>query len=191
MYSTLFCLALLTATAASFTIDDPQLTQCQDTTISWSEGTPPYYLVVVDPKDPCGEPIFDFGELHSTVTKWDVDMPENKEVKLYVEDSGPNEAWSKILTVGASDDASCLSQSVLSYFNMTTSNTASKTASNTASNTSDTSHDTPPSSPSGDIVPVGAANAGNNPSYSGASSTRPGTSTVLVALFAATISLAL
>ena len=53
------------------------------------------------------------------------------------------------------------------------------------------SNDTPPSSPSGDIVPVGAANAGNNPSYSGASSTRPGTSTVLVALFAATISLAL
>jgi len=188
MYSTLFCLALLTATAASFTIDVPQLTQCQDATISWSEGTPPYYLVVVDPKDPCGEPIFDLGELSSTVIKWDVDLPENKEIKFYVEDSGPdNEAWSKTLTVGASDDASCLSQSVLSYFNMTTPSTAS----NTASNTSNTSNDAPPSSPSGDIVPVGAANAGNNPSSSGASSTRPGTSTVLVALFAATISLAL
>ena len=52
--------------------------------------------------------------------------------------------------------------------------------------------DAPPSSPSGGIVPVGAANAGNNPSYSGASSARPGTSTVLlVAVFAATITLAL
>ncbi|KAF8737612.1 hypothetical protein AX14_012606 [Amanita brunnescens Koide BX004] len=189
MYSTLICLALITATAApgvlaSFVINVPQLTQCQEIRITWSEGTPPYYLVAVDPEDPCGEPIIDFGAFNSTVCTWDTALPEHKKIQFYVEDSGEeNEAWSKSLTVGASNDASCLSQ-----YNNTTSPS-------TASYASATSSSTPPYSSPPDnsgLVPVGAANAGTNPLGSGASSMRQGTSTVLlVAAFAAAIAPAL
>jgi len=195
MYSTLLCLALLTATAApgvlaSFAISDPQLTQCQNASISWSKGTPPYQLVVVDANDPCGNPIIEFDHLTSTVFDWQIELPENAIVQFYVEDSGDNDAWSRTLTVGASNDASCLSQSVLSYFNMTTPSTAS--------NTGATSNGSPPTSSSSSgnnssgLVPVGAANAGTNPLSSGASSMRQGTPTVLlIAIYAATIALAL
>lgn len=192
MYSTLICLALLTATAApgvlaSFAINDPKLTQCQNSTISWSKGTPPYDLVIVDANDPCGEPILEFNHLTSTVFDWPVGVPENALIQLYVEDAGNNDAWSGTLTVGASSDASCLSQSVLSYFNMTTPSTASDTGA-----TSNGSPAPPSANHSSGLVPVGAANAGTNPLSSGALSMRQGTPTMLlIAIYAATIALAL
>jgi len=195
MYSTFLCLALLTASSApgvlaSFAISDPQLTQCQSTTISWSKGTPPYQLVVVDANDPCGEPIMEFNDLNSTVFNWPADVPGNALVQFFVEDSGDNDAWSKTMTVGASNDASCLSESVLSYFNMTTPSTGSNTgATSNGSNQSPPSHSG--SNNSSGLVPVGAANAGTNPLSSGASSMRQGTPTaLLITIFAATIVLA-
>ncbi|KAK2463441.1 hypothetical protein APHAL10511_004527 [Amanita phalloides] len=196
MYSTLFSHALFAATAvsgvlATFSIETPNLTQCQGATISWSPGVPPYYVVVVNPNDPCGEPMLDLGTFSVTSFTWNVAVPSGTLMELYVEDSGDNDAWGGRVTVSKSDDSSCLSQAALS--------SPTPTPSTSPSSNHDKDHDsTPspnpsPSDPPTGLVPVGAANAGTNPLSSGASSMHRAGAPIatIFATFVAAIALAL
>lgn len=116
MYSTLFTTTLFFALAAlgvraDFTVYTPTLTQCQPATLTWDQATGPYDVIVVPASDPCGDYIADLGDAIDTNSyQWSkVPIPAGTQVMISVLDSTGQEGWSGAVTVGPSDDASCLS----------------------------------------------------------------------------------
>ncbi|KAF8206335.1 hypothetical protein K438DRAFT_470138 [Mycena galopus ATCC 62051] len=107
----LVCASTLTAVVAEdFTVDTPTLTQCESTTIAWQAGQGDVNLIAVDPSDPCGEVLHDFGDFNSTTTsvKWVVPFPAGTKLQLSAENAAGDEAWSGSMTVGNSSTTSCL-----------------------------------------------------------------------------------
>lgn len=116
MYSTLFTTTLFFALAAlgvraDFTVYTPTLTQCQPATLTWDQATGPYDVIVVPASDPCGDYIADLGDSVDTNSyQWSkVTIPAGTQVLVSVLDSTGQEGWSGPVTVGPSDDTSCLS----------------------------------------------------------------------------------
>ncbi|PFH52921.1 hypothetical protein AMATHDRAFT_138875 [Amanita thiersii Skay4041] len=170
MYTTLVSVALFAATAitgalAGFAISTPQFTQCQEATFSWEKTVGPYHVVVVKADDPCGDPVIDLGEIDKTSISWPVKLPGNTKVQLYVEDSGDSEAWSGVIEVHKSDDASCVSADTFKDFGLTppTSSAAHSSTFVVAPTPSSTSTQVVTEPQNSGLVPIGAANAGNNP----------------------------
>ncbi|KAG2072808.1 hypothetical protein BDR04DRAFT_1095981 [Suillus decipiens] len=160
MFATLFSVTLFVALAiqgvfADFTVDTPSLTQCGNAQITWTASSPPYNLLVVPADDPCDEALVDLGQLSGLSYQWNVALAAGTAVVLFIEDSQENEAWSGTMTVGASNDSSCL-----------TSTTPTTPANPALANPA-----TAPKSTTTTYSPVGAANAGLAPS--GALSIRP------------------
>ncbi|KAG6862486.1 hypothetical protein C0995_000032 [Termitomyces sp. Mi166 len=108
----------------------PDFVQCQKSEISWAPTTGPYNLIVVAAEDPCGDPLFDLGDHDDTSIHWTAALPTGTKVQLSVEDSAGDEAWSGVITVGQSNDSSCVPNSVL---NAVKSESASESASASAS----------------------------------------------------------
>jgi hypothetical protein len=188
MFATFLSLALFIAPAiqgalAEFAISTPALTQCKDARISWEKTEGPYNLIIVKPEDPCGDPILDLGDHDGTVLNWKVTLPAGIEVQLSLEDKDGDEAWSGKITVGDSDDASCVDPKLAK----------------SDKSTKPTTLVVPPTTPaaaattSATVAPVGAANAGNSPFGSTGAATKRHISTPLMALSAvfAVIALAL
>jgi hypothetical protein len=116
MYSTLFTTTLFFALAtlgvrADFTVYTPALTQCQPATLTWDQATGPYDVIVVPASDPCGDEFVDLGDaIDTTSYQWSkVPIPAGTQVMISVVDSTGEEGWSGAITVGPSDDTSCLS----------------------------------------------------------------------------------
>ncbi|KAG6813939.1 hypothetical protein H0H92_005193 [Tricholoma furcatifolium] len=131
MFSTLFTIALLASSAlAEFSISTPTFVQCQSAAISWTASTAPYNLIVVAADDQCGDALADLGDHSSTSIHWNVTLPAGAVVTLSLEDADGNEAWSGDITVGSSDDTSCLDSAILAAVS-SDSAYASSTASST------------------------------------------------------------
>jgi len=151
---TLFCVVALQGVLADFTIYTPQFTQCEPANITWTQSQGPYDLIITPAEDPCGDAIVDFGEINGLSTSYTVNIAAGTQVVLSLQDSEGEEAWSGTITVNGSDNTSCL-------------NSTSPTVSTGGTTMS-------AGAPSGTpFAPAGAANAGTNPSSSGAMSTRP------------------
>ncbi|KIJ66982.1 hypothetical protein HYDPIDRAFT_180615 [Hydnomerulius pinastri MD-312] len=170
MFATLFSITLFVAlfqsVFADFTIDTPSFVQCQDSQITWTSATGPYTLLAVPADDVCGEALQDLGDQTGLSMTYKVNIAAGTQVVLFLEDSNGDEAWSGTITVGASNDTSCLG----------TSTGSAASPSGTVSDVS-CSLTIPPSggaaAPSGTpFAPAGAANAGLDP-VSGALSMRP------------------
>lgn len=58
--------------------------------------------------DPCGDAVAEVGVTPNNFKTWNVTAPAGAKVQVLVEDSDANEAWTGIITVGASDDSSCV-----------------------------------------------------------------------------------
>jgi hypothetical protein len=178
MFSTLLTVALFIAPAiqgafADFAINSPKLVQCQSSKISWEPTKGPYSLMVVNASDPCGDALVDIGNFDKTFTDWKVTLPAGSKIQLSIVDADDDEGWSKTITVGDSDDTSCLSTS---------------TGSGSGSSAS------PSSTPAGNsnVTPIGAANAGTNPLSSGAITARQASTPLLtIAGLAAAFALSL
>ncbi|KAG5351459.1 hypothetical protein C0989_006377 [Termitomyces sp. Mn162] len=113
MFSTLLTVALFAAPAlADFAVNTPNLVQCQSAEISWAPTTGPYNLIVVSAEDPCGDALFDLGDHDGTSIHWTAALPAGANVQISVEDSTGDEAWSGVITVGKSNDSSCVPASV-------------------------------------------------------------------------------
>ncbi|EIN09775.1 hypothetical protein PUNSTDRAFT_125835 [Punctularia strigosozonata HHB-11173 SS5] len=115
MYTTLVSTAALvftlavSAVSAEFTVSTPQLNQCGSAQITWSDGKGPYNLVVVPAEDPCGDILADLGDHSGASMTWkNINFAAGTKVMLSLEDDNEDEAWSGEITIGASDDASCL-----------------------------------------------------------------------------------
>ncbi|KAH0833028.1 hypothetical protein J3R83DRAFT_12016 [Lanmaoa asiatica] len=171
MFTTLFSLSLLitlihTAFAQSgFTIDTPTLVQCQSTQITWTDtGNAPYDLLVVSAQDICGEALEDLGNQTSTAMTWTVNLAAGTQVVLSLQDAAGNEAWSGAITIGNSNDTSCLAAT---HSSASTSGTPATVPPSGSAPTHTSSLPT-----SSAFAPAGAANAGLAPT-SGALSTHP------------------
>jgi len=170
MFSTLLTVALFVAPAiqgvfADFAISSPDLVQCGTSKISWEHTKGPYNLIVVKASDPCGDALVDVGDFDTTSINWKTTIKAGTQVQLSLVDADDNEAWSKTLTVGASNDASCLT---------TTGTTPGSSSPGSDGSTPSTPAGTTPtdsgddSSSTDGAAPIGAANAGTNPFASGA-----------------------
>ncbi|KIJ13450.1 hypothetical protein PAXINDRAFT_13782 [Paxillus involutus ATCC 200175] len=162
MFASLFFITLFVAlfqsVFADLTIDTPTFVQCQESQITWTGGTGPYDLLIVPADDVCGDSIEDLGNQTSTAVTWTVNIAAGTQVVLSLLDYVGDEAWSGAVTVGASSDSSCLSE------------TSSPTALTVPPVSATPSGAAAPSSSA--FAPAGAANAGLNPT-SGALSMRP------------------
>ncbi|KZT73013.1 hypothetical protein DAEQUDRAFT_722110 [Daedalea quercina L-15889] len=115
MFATLVSVALFSGFAikgarADFQVDTPTLVQCSPANISWTDtGASPYNVIVVPSDDVCGDELADLGDFTSTITSWTVDLAAGQNVTFSVQDNNGDEAWSGSMTIGYSDDSSCLS----------------------------------------------------------------------------------
>ncbi|KAF5327567.1 hypothetical protein D9619_004823 [Psilocybe cf. subviscida] len=180
MFSTFLTVALFVAPAiqgvlADFAISSPALTQCKQANISWEPTEGPYNLIVVKASDPCGDALVEVGDFSQTHITWTAKLAAGQKVQLSLVDKNDQEAWSNVITVGDSNDASCLSSTGGSSASASASASAASASSSAAALTGPGSS-TPPSSGTpgstpgsgadttdGDDpnpVPVGAANAG-------------------------------
>jgi hypothetical protein len=145
----LFILPAIHGVLAQITMPTPQLTQCQDAQITWSQTQGPYNLVVLSAADICGTPLFNLGDFTNNQMTWSaVPIAAGTQVVLSVEDINSNEAWTGTITVGSSSDSSCLS--------------STQPAANAGSNPTGTTV-VASSRPSSSAVAAGAANAGLAP----------------------------
>jgi hypothetical protein len=180
MFATLITVALLLAPAiqgvvADFTMDTPELTQCQEAHITWDKTTGPYNLIVVHSDDPCGDPIADLGDHAGPSMSWNVSILAGSQVELSVLDAGGDEAWSGVITVGASTNVSCLSPTDLASLKNATASTLKNA---TASTPTLSAASTTPNVTSNTKGAGAINNAGSNPSNSTASASASAALTV-------------
>ncbi|KAG9314981.1 hypothetical protein JVU11DRAFT_4090 [Chiua virens] len=169
MFTTFFSFSLLLSLSLSvhaFSIDTPQLVQCQPAQITWTDsGNPPYDLLVVPANDMCGEALEDLGNSTSLAVTWTVNLAAGTQIVLSLEDAANNDAWSGTVTVGSSNDASCLASSPSSALpSSSVSGTAPTTVTPSRAATTLSVASYPSSSA---FAPAGAANAGLLPNSSG------------------------
>ncbi|KAI0955881.1 hypothetical protein AcV7_006423 [Taiwanofungus camphoratus] len=212
MFTTLVSVVLLSTVAiqgarADFTIDTPQLFQCQTATVTWDDtNAAPYNLIVVPSDDVCGDEIADLGDFNSTSATWTVNIAAGQVVTFSLQDAVGDEAWSGSMTVQPGNDTSCLNNTSASFSASASSSFASSTPSSlsisssafaipTAATTlfvgpgpsSPVADDTPSAEPSSSAgaVPVGAANAGDNPTSAGFTMHQLSTPIVIISALAA------
>ncbi|KAJ3538128.1 hypothetical protein NM688_g6563 [Phlebia brevispora] len=116
MFTTVLSAALVSTLAirgvrSEFTIDTPQITQCQPVQITWTAAQGPYNLIVVPSDDPCNGILADLGDHDGLSMTWTANLTAGTEVELSLQDANGDEAWSGPITIAASNDTSCLAAS--------------------------------------------------------------------------------
>jgi len=116
MFTTLVSAATLLSVLAlrgvsaqdAFTIDTPAMTQCQDVHVTWNGGVSPYNLIIVPSDAPCDQVLVDLGDHTGNSITWNVGLSTGTQLMFSLADANEQEAWSGIITVGGSNDSSCL-----------------------------------------------------------------------------------
>jgi len=180
MFSTLLSATLVLAAAiqgatADFAISTPSLVQCESVPVSWAKSVAPYNLAVVHSNDPCGDVLLDLGDHNGTTMHWLVALPVGTQVMFSLLDNGDDEAWSGNMTVQAGNSTACLTGSSSDSATPSTAtiapgSTDASGATDAATGTTLVVSDVPSATTGADGVatPVGAANAGELGSSSGA-----------------------
>jgi len=187
MFSTLArVLVVATITAcfvtADFTINTPNLVQCQTATVNWKGGNANYLLFIVPSEDVCADSIVDIPQTGENSLQWEVTLAAGSKVDMMVADADGEEAWSGSMVVQPSSDTSCIDQTAMKALIASGSGPANTTLSGSAQNLGSSAAATPTSSLGGyspvsvaPTVPSGAiGNAGSNPSTVAAASASSG-----------------
>jgi len=169
MFTTLVSLALFSTLAIRgaladdpLTISSPAMNECQDVHITWGGGEAPFNLIVVPNDAPCDEVLVDLGDHSVNSLTWQANLTAGSQVLLSLQDNNGQEAWSNTITVGKSNDTSCLLAN-------TTASASSSAPASSSTLVIPAGHLNAPSSAaqapssSAPAVPVGAVNAGDNP----------------------------
>jgi hypothetical protein len=155
--SVLFLALALTGVQADFSIDTPELTQCQPAHVTWDATSGPYDLIVVPESDPCGSVLVDLGDHSGTSMTWTVNIAAGTQAVFSLMDATGDEAWSGVMTVQGSNDGSCLNASPSAQ------NSTPSAQSSGSRTTLYVGKQTSSAPPSGSPSIVGAANAGDIP----------------------------
>jgi len=107
-----FVASVLAQGTPGFMINTPaNAVTCQPLLITWSGGTPPYFLSVLPGADPNGQALVDFGQQDGTSFTWTaVNQQANTQLGLTLRDSNGNTAQSAPFTVNGGSNTTCLSQ---------------------------------------------------------------------------------
>jgi len=184
MFATLFSIALfaLPALGSDFSINTPkEIQSCAPVTFTWKGGKPPYDLVIVASKAPCGDILADLGDGHkdTTLTWQKAVLPESmfgQNVSLSLEDANGDEAWSTSIPF-VKGDTSC----------MTTTKPGTTTIPPAPANVAATPSSSP-SSPGGVTV---AGAAASDPLTGGALTSRQTSGSLVIGALAALLVLSL
>ncbi|GLB40427.1 putative secreted protein [Lyophyllum shimeji] len=115
-FATLAALALAatSALAQQLTVNTPfNPVVCQPVLISWSGGTPPYFLLlfsIFDGNQPNGQALFDFGEVKGNSLTWKVNFQAGRSIGLTIRDSTGASAQSAPFSINGGTDTSCVGQ---------------------------------------------------------------------------------
>ncbi|EMD34128.1 hypothetical protein CERSUDRAFT_117626 [Gelatoporia subvermispora B] len=116
----------------------PNIVQCEPTQLSWTGGSPPYYLSLIPAGQPSAAAIKSFPTQQGNSYTWNVDLQQGTSFSIELKDSTGNTAYSAIETVNPSSDSSCLNSSV-SETGSGASSTGASSGAQTASSASTTS----------------------------------------------------
>ncbi|KAF7796639.1 hypothetical protein EIP86_007821 [Pleurotus ostreatoroseus] len=107
--------ALALAAVAPVALADPLtintltgVVQCQPVKLTWSGGTPPYFLSLVPANQPAANPLEQFPVQQGTDLTWDVNLPAGTSFTTVIKDSTGQPNYSSEQTVEAGTDSSCL-----------------------------------------------------------------------------------
>jgi len=148
------------AMAQDVTISSASLTQCAQSTFTWTGSASPFYVAVVPSTDPCGsDALAEYYDVTSPSVDYYANLPSGTQCQLYVVDANGAEYWGPMMTVG-DGDASCL---------------GSDASVNAASDSSSSSSDSSSSSSTSDSA-TAAAPTTYTPPYAAAATTPTGSS---------------
>jgi len=106
MFATLLAAVALIVPALAqctgFVLDTPpSLNQCSNTQITWTAGNSPFWLLALNPSDPCGDAITDYGT-HAgwSMTIYNATYVKGQPIELSLVDVNDCEVWTGAITVG-------------------------------------------------------------------------------------------
>jgi hypothetical protein len=100
---------LATSVVGQLTINTPasnSVIECEPSAITWTGGTPPYFLVITS----SGAAIDTFPATNATSYDWNTNVPANTPLGLTIKDSTGTTAQSAPFTVNAGTSTSCIGQ---------------------------------------------------------------------------------
>jgi len=102
-------LAIGVAAQDTFTINTPSnVVVCLPVLLSWTGGTPPYFLSLHDGNNPTGAAIEDLGTQDGTSFTWTVKQAAGTSLGLSLRDSTGAVVQSAVFTVDSGPDTGCL-----------------------------------------------------------------------------------
>ncbi|KAF9791019.1 hypothetical protein BJ322DRAFT_1039267 [Thelephora terrestris] len=94
------------------TINTPgSVVQCQPVLLTWSGGTPPYYLSLIPAGQVSAPALETFPTQNGTQLTWTVDQQQGASFNIALKDSTGAVAYSDIVTVQPSSDKTCIGSS--------------------------------------------------------------------------------
>ncbi|KAI0671782.1 hypothetical protein C8Q78DRAFT_1078551 [Trametes maxima] len=212
MYSTLVSVALFSALAiqgalAEFTVETPEIIQCEPVHLKWDDtGAKSYNVLIVPNDDPCNGIEADLGDHTVNHITWNQPNLKEGSVVMVSVATDDDEGWSGAVTVKKGTDTSCIAGASSSAVSSSSSASASSSSSGAsalavagttlvinpaAAPTS--SHSSVPAAPSSSgATAVGAANEGILGNNNGAfASVKFSASALFVTVFGAVAAVAL
>ncbi|KAI6025720.1 hypothetical protein F5J12DRAFT_809975 [Pisolithus orientalis] len=112
MKSTFAAVALFVAAAlaqSTLTINTPaNVVECEPTLITWSGGTPPYFLSILPGATPNGAALENLGQQNSTSVTWVANIAAGTSIGLTLRDNTGQVAQSAPFTINSGSSTSCL-----------------------------------------------------------------------------------
>ncbi|KZS92525.1 hypothetical protein SISNIDRAFT_455747 [Sistotremastrum niveocremeum HHB9708] len=119
------------------TINTPfNVVECQPSLITWSGGTPPYFLTVEPGGQPQAPELQDLGTQQGTSFSWVVPFAAGQSLGLTIKDSVGNIGQTAPFTVGAGSNTACVGSTALPTSTGSGSSSSSSSGSSSASSTS-------------------------------------------------------
>jgi len=99
--------------AQNLMVNSPaNVVQCEPTQLTWTGGSPPYYLSLIPAGQPSAPAIKEFPTQQGNSYTWMVDLQQGTSFTIEVKDSTGTPAYSSIETINPSSDSSCLNSTV-------------------------------------------------------------------------------
>lgn len=103
--------ALASSNESDLAVDTPcALVQCNETLLTWSGGSSPYYVFIVPGSDPDGPLLEDLGEQDGTNMTWTVNLSAGTSVILAIRDSEAVSIQSDVVQIRNSTNNCCLNE---------------------------------------------------------------------------------
>ncbi|KAF8348813.1 hypothetical protein F5887DRAFT_536392 [Amanita rubescens] len=108
-FLTAIAIISLVPAIASLTINTPAgVVQCQPTLLTWSGGTPPYYLTLLPGGQVAGEPIQSFDATDDTSKTWLANVNPGQQITFALKDSTGETAFTDQVQVRQGTDKGCM-----------------------------------------------------------------------------------